>query len=75
MREEDWTGYNIDRFEDGASVCQIDSVGSQANRIEPWRDITQFPVETTLFHPTFANEAAVHGSQREMGHTNALSRM
>ncbi len=35
MREDDWTGYNIDRFEDGTSVCQIDSVGSQANRMEP----------------------------------------
>jgi CRISPR-associated protein Csb1 len=29
------TGYNIDRFEDSSSVCQIDSVGSQANRMEP----------------------------------------
>jgi CRISPR-associated protein Csb1 len=28
-------GYDIDRFEDGTSVCQIDSVGSQANRMEP----------------------------------------
>lgn len=28
-------GYNIDCFEDGTSVCQIDSVGSQANRMEP----------------------------------------
>ncbi|HLK62191.1 MAG TPA: type I-U CRISPR-associated RAMP protein Csb1/Cas7u [Bryobacteraceae bacterium] len=28
-------GYNIDRFPDGRSVCLIDSVGSQANRIEP----------------------------------------
>ncbi|MGA4645051.1 type I-G CRISPR-associated RAMP protein Csb1/Cas7g [Limisphaera sp. 4302-co] len=28
-------GYNIDWFEDGTSVCQIDSVGSQANRMEP----------------------------------------
>ena len=28
-------GYNIDRFGDGTSVCQIDSVGSQANRMEP----------------------------------------
>lgn len=28
-------GYNIDRFADGTSVCQIDSVGSQANRMEP----------------------------------------
>lgn len=29
------TGYNIDRFDDGSSVCQVDSVGSQANRMEP----------------------------------------
>ena len=28
-------GYNIDKFPDGANVCLIDSVGSQANRIEP----------------------------------------
>lgn len=28
-------GYNIDRFEDGRSVCLIDSVGAQANRMEP----------------------------------------
>jgi CRISPR-associated protein Csb1 len=33
-RDEEWTGYNIDRFADGTSVCQIDSVGSQANRME-----------------------------------------
>jgi CRISPR-associated protein Csb1 len=35
MRDEDWTGYNIDWFKDGGSVCLIDSVGSQANRMEP----------------------------------------
>jgi len=35
VKEEDWTGYNIDRFEDKTSVCQLDSVGSQANRMEP----------------------------------------
>lgn len=28
-------GYNIDEFGDGTNVCLIDSVGSQANRIEP----------------------------------------
>ena len=28
-------GYNIDCAPDGTSVCQIDSVGSQANRMEP----------------------------------------
>jgi len=28
-------GYNIDEYGDGKNVCLIDSVGSQANRIEP----------------------------------------
>jgi phosphatidylglycerol:prolipoprotein diacylglycerol transferase len=28
----------------------------EANRIAPWRNIFQFPVETTRFHPTFAYE-------------------
>ena len=28
-------GYNIDIFPDGTNVCLVDSVGSQANRIEP----------------------------------------
>jgi CRISPR-associated protein Csb1 len=28
-------GYNIDTFPDGSNVCLVDSVGSQANRIEP----------------------------------------
>jgi len=28
-------GYNVDVFDDGKNVCLIDSVGSQANRIEP----------------------------------------
>ncbi|MGH8247136.1 MAG: type I-G CRISPR-associated RAMP protein Csb1/Cas7g, partial [Gammaproteobacteria bacterium] len=28
-------GYNIDEFSDGKNICLIDSVGSQANRIEP----------------------------------------
>ncbi len=32
--KEDWLGYNIDG-EGDSSVCQIDSVGSQANRMEP----------------------------------------
>jgi CRISPR-associated protein Csb1 len=34
-RQEDWLGYNIDRLDDGTNICQIDSVGAQANRIEP----------------------------------------
>ena len=29
------SGYNIDKLEDGTKVASIDSVGSQANRIEP----------------------------------------
>lgn len=28
-------GYNIDEFDEGSNVCQIDSVGAQANRMEP----------------------------------------
>lgn len=28
-------GYNIDGYQDGTNVCLIDSIGSQANRIEP----------------------------------------
>lgn len=28
-------GYNIDTFDDGTNICLVDSVGSQANRIEP----------------------------------------
>jgi CRISPR-associated protein Csb1 len=28
-------GYNIDKFADGTNFCLVDSVGSQANRIEP----------------------------------------
>jgi CRISPR-associated protein Csb1 len=35
MNDEDWSGYIIDDFNDGSSVCLIDSVGSQANRMEP----------------------------------------
>jgi CRISPR-associated protein Csb1 len=29
------SGYNIDSFSDGTNVCLVDSIGSQANRIEP----------------------------------------
>lgn len=35
VSDKEWSGYNIDRFEDGSNVCTIDSVGSQANRMEP----------------------------------------
>jgi CRISPR-associated protein Csb1 len=33
--QNDLTGYNIDQLPDGTTVCQIDSEGSQANRMEP----------------------------------------
>jgi CRISPR-associated protein Csb1 len=33
--KQDWSGYNIDEFPDGSSVALLDSVGSQANRMEP----------------------------------------
>lgn len=33
-KETEWLGYNIDRLDDGSSICQMDSVGSQANRME-----------------------------------------
>ena len=33
--EQNRSGYNIDRHDDETNICQIDSVGSQANRMEP----------------------------------------
>src|SRR5579883_2948867 len=35
VKKEDWLGYNLDTLPDGTKVCLIDSVGSQANRMEP----------------------------------------
>ena len=35
-------GYNIDTFADGQNICLVDSVGSQANRIEPIFDSRNF---------------------------------
>jgi CRISPR-associated protein Csb1 len=32
---EERSPYNIDTLSDGTRVCTIDSVGSQANRMEP----------------------------------------
>lgn len=34
-KENQRSGYNIDRFADGTNICEIDSPQSQANRIEP----------------------------------------
>lgn len=33
--DRDRAGYNIDKFNEETNICQIDSVGSQANRMEP----------------------------------------
>jgi len=35
LMEDGGSGYNIDHFDDGTNVCLMDSVGSQANRMEP----------------------------------------
>ena len=35
-------GYNINAFADGKNICLIDSVGSQANRIEPLFALKQY---------------------------------
>jgi CRISPR-associated protein Csb1 len=35
-------GYNLDIFPDGTNVCLVDSVGSQANRIEPIFAATEY---------------------------------
>ncbi|RJO66008.1 MAG: type I-U CRISPR-associated protein Cas7 [Myxococcales bacterium] len=37
-------GYNIDEFPDGTNICLIDSVGSQANRIEPLFALKKYAV-------------------------------
>lgn len=34
-RDSQKAGYQIDRFPDGTNVCEIDSIQSQSNRIEP----------------------------------------
>jgi CRISPR-associated protein Csb1 len=65
-------GYNIDRFDDGLSVCQIDSVGSQANRMEPIFLRRQY----SRLVPTVTVTATVNDQQRrvnllEAGHRAA----
>lgn len=41
-REKFQGGYNLDIFPDGTNVCLVDSVGSQANRIEPMFAATEY---------------------------------
>lgn len=34
IKDDEWLGYNLDQLRDGTWMCQIDSVGAQANRME-----------------------------------------
>lgn len=65
-------GYNVDAFQDGSSVCQIDSVGSQANRMEPIFGREQY----RRLVPTIVVKATVNGLEKtvnllEAGHRAA----
>lgn len=71
--EKDWLGYNIDG-EGDSSVCQIDSVGSQANRMEPIFKYGQYK----QLVPQIRVKAASEGKEREInlldaGHRGADS--
>ncbi len=72
-REDDWLGYNIDGVGD-SSVCQIDSVGSQANRMEPIFKGDKYK----LLVPQFTIKAKSEGRERKVdlldaGHRGADS--
>jgi len=62
------TGYNVDYFDDGFSVCQIDSVGSQANRIEPMFGRAKYK---HLVPQVVVNAGDRHFSLLEVGHRAA----
>jgi CRISPR-associated protein Csb1 len=55
-------GYNIDRFDGDLSICQIDSVGSQANRMEPVFLRTQY----SSLVPKVTVRATVDGQERQV---------
>jgi len=59
--EKEWLGYNIDG-EGASSVCQIDSVGSQANRMEPIFKRGQYK----QLIPQIRVQAAIEGIVREI---------
>lgn len=72
VKDEDWMGYNMDRLENGTKICQIDSVGSQANRMEP---IFLRPAYRDLV-PSVVVKATVNGHEKcvnllEAGHRAA----
>lgn len=50
-------GYNIDEFPDKTNVCLIDSVGSQANRIEPLFAQGEYAALVPQHYVTFQDKA------------------
>jgi CRISPR-associated protein Csb1 len=60
--DQNKTGYNIDRCMDGSSVCQIDSVGSQANRMEPL--FKRAPYNTLVPQITIHAKVTTDGQER-----------
>src|SRR5579884_850326 len=59
-------GYNIDTLSDGTKVCTIDSVGSQANRMEPIFKRPPYSSLVPQIDITYGNERVV--SILEAGH-------
>lgn len=59
-------GYNIDQLSDGTKVCTIDSVGSQANRMEPIFKQPEFSHLVPQIEITYGNERKI--SILEAGH-------
>lgn len=58
-------GYNVDTLPDGSKVCLIDSVGSQANRMEP---LFSRPPFDSLVPQVIIEAGAVHINLLEAGH-------
>jgi CRISPR-associated protein Csb1 len=68
QRRGDPPVYNIDRFEDAKhSVCVIDSIPSQANRIEPALGrVTDKDGKSVKLVPTVVVKAMVEGEEKEV---------
>lgn len=68
-------GYNIDTLSDGTKVATIDSVGSQANRMEPIDRQSQFPRHghhRLSQERRHARKGGQHGQPRVDAHHAAL---
>jgi CRISPR-associated protein Csb1 len=66
IRKGEGPRYNIDELADGTKVATIDSVGSQANRMEPIFKHPPFAALVPQIEITFGNAASV--SLLEIGH-------